>query len=170
MKKYIEAIAVALSGIGVYFFDKIWGSNIDWSKVREFKIGVLLSKNISVLTIIVFVVLLIIIWIILRLIFKDDNHYNRKQRKLQKINNSFEGETDLLSRWRVSFSFTGDPFISHLEFFCTKHSETPLRFINNRCPNIDCPNHKQNHDITYAKNHIESYLINEWDKLNKVYI
>lgn len=165
MKKYIGIISVSLSGIGIYFFDKIWGSQIDWDKFREFKIGSLLSKQFSLLSFIVFLVFSILIYFVLKRFVQKDTIYNRKQRQLRKIDKMEDNQNGLLFRWRVFFDYGLKPHITDLETFCTKHGTPPIRFVNNRCPHTDCTNHRQAINNDYVQNHIESDLINKWEKI-----
>lgn len=165
MKKYIGIISVSLSGIGIYLFDKIWGSQIDWDKFREFKVGNLLSKQISLLSITIFIGLSILIYFILKRFVQKDTIYNRKQRQLRKIDKMVDIQNGLLFRWGVYFDYGSKPFISDLETYCTKHGEPPIRFVNNRCTYQDCTNHRQAINTHHVKNHIESDLINRWEKI-----
>jgi len=164
MKKYLGIISVCLSGLGVYLFDKIWGNQIDWEKFREFQIGNLLSRQISLLSILFFVIFFIVIYMSLKRLQKKDRLYNRKQRRLREINKMIDEQNGILFRWGVFFDLGSKPFIADLEIFCTKHGSPPIRFVNNRCPYPECSNHNQEINQFLVKNHIESDLIDKWEK------
>lgn len=165
MKKYIGVLSVSLSGIGIYLFDKIWGAQIAWDKFQEFKFGNLLSTQISILSIIIFIGLSILIYFILKRLVQNDTIYNRKQRQLRKFDKMEDNQIGLLFRWRVHFDYDSNPYISDLETYCTKHGGPPVRFVNNRCLYQDCTNNRQAINIHNAKNYIESDLIDRWDKI-----
>jgi hypothetical protein len=165
MEKYIRIISVSVSGIGIYLFDKISGSHIDWEKFRELKIGNLLSKQFSLLNIIIFLGLSILIYFILKRFIKKDTIYNKKQRQLRKFDKMEENQNGLLFRWGVYFDFSSKPFISDLETFCTKHGTPPIRFVGNRCPIPNCTNNRQAITSQYMQNYIESDLIDKWEKI-----
>ena len=165
IKKYLGILAVALSGIGVYLFDKIWGDQIDWEEFRKMDIGEFLATPITILEILVFLILSTIIYFVLRKFLKRDSIYSKKQNKLREYDNTKDNQTDILFRWGVYFDFSGQPFISDLEAFCDKHQGPPIRFINNRCPDTTCQNSRQSINLHGVKNYIESDLIDRWNKM-----
>ena len=67
-------------------------------------------------------------------------------------------------RWGVFFDHN-KPFISGLEAFCTRHDGAPIRFVRNCCPVQGCENSRQSIDMNLVKNHIESILIDDWEKM-----
>jgi hypothetical protein len=120
----------------------------------------LLDIKISV----VYAVCLFIAYLILRQIFKRRGYYSRKQEQLRQFNKSQDTATGIQFRWTVYFD--GDtPFIDDLSMFCTKHGDTPVRFMENRCPIRDCSNSFRPIDERVLKNIIESDLISRWDKI-----
>lgn len=173
MKKMSGILSVALSGFLVYIFDKIWGSRIDWEKVKEIKIGAWLSTelNIRLVFVILFLILLVIIYLLIKRFLIRSTIYNRKQQKLRKFNELLDSQNGLLFRWGVYFEDSGEPFISDLTIFCTKHEGPPLRLMDDPfgayyCPYKNC-NTKFNSERTrLAQNAIESTLIDKWNKLN----
>jgi len=92
--------------------------------------------------------------------------YSKTQQQLQKFNKIEDKESQVLYRWEVYFDMSKKPFISELDAFCLKHGETPIRFMGDRCPQNGCENHRKSFSEHIAKNHIESILLNKWDKLN----
>ncbi len=166
MKKYIGIIAIVISGFGVYILDKTWGDKIAWDKLNDFKIGELLSRQVSVLSILIFILLSFLIYLLLKPLLRIDTFYSKKHRKLRKMNHSNDQKNGLLYRWRVGFEWTGKPFISDLEIYCTKHGNTPRRFVDNRCPIPDCINYNQEVHTKFIHNHWESYLVDQWEKIN----
>jgi hypothetical protein len=165
MKRYLSILAVAFSGIGVYLFDKIWGDQINWDKFRKLDIGEFLATPITVLEILIFITLFLIIYFLLKKVFKKDSIYNKKQRKLREYDHLKDSETDILFRWEVYFDFGGQSFVSNLKAFCDKHQGPPIRFVNNRCPDLTCENNKQEINLLIVKNYIESDLIDKWKKM-----
>ena len=108
----------------------------------------------------------IIVFLILRKLFKPKKrYYNRSQRKLKKFNNNTDLEQGVRNEWTVYFGSNGKPFISDLEFYCTEHGEAPLRFYGNNCSMRGCKNSGLNVNQELAKNHLESLVINEWNKI-----
>ncbi len=100
-----------------------------------------------------------------RKIFKKEKaYYSIKQQKLRSFNKTIDPSTGILFRWGVYFDYD-TPFISDLTAFCTKHGETPIRFISNRCPFNDCTNSHNRIDEYAVKNFIESDLIDRWEKI-----
>lgn len=165
IKKYLGILAVALSGIGVYLFDKIWGDQINWEEFRKVDFGEFLATPITISEILIFFMLSVIIYLILRKFLKSDSIYSEKQNKLRKYDNTKDNQTDILFRWGVYFDYSGNPFISDLEAFCDKPPGPPIRFINNRCPDVNCQNSRQSINLCGVKNYIESDLIDRWNKM-----
>jgi len=95
-----------------------------------------------------------------------DTFYINKQKKLRKINSSDDQKNGISYKWKVGFEWTGKPFISDLEIYCIKHGKNPLRFDENRCPIPGCINHNQALNMKFINNHWESYLVNQWEKIN----
>lgn len=164
-KRILAFLAVALSGFLVYLFDKIWGDSIDWDKVREVKIGKLISTEFALYEIISFLVIAFLIYLIGRkIINKENGGYTKKQKQLRLDNNETDPQTQILFKWGVFFDYD-TPFISDLTAFCTKHPGAPIRFMNNSCPLRDCDNHRSQIDIYQVKNIIESGLIDKWERI-----
>jgi hypothetical protein len=112
-----------------------------------------------------YVIGIIILLLIIRAIFKSKNdYYNRKQRKLRKFNYTVDPDLGIRSEWGVYFGDYGKPFIADLEFYCTEHGEAPIRF-NHNCNIKECKNSRINLDEYKVKNHLESLVINEWNKI-----
>ena len=109
---------------------------------------------------------LLLTFILIRVFRRKKGYYSKAQNKLRKFNKSQDPETGILYKWKVYFKSNGDPFISDLEFYCTKHDDVPIRFIRNNCPINGCENSRVRLDEYGTKNHIESIVINEWDKSN----
>lgn len=128
-----------------------------FSKILEIKIAV------------VYVFLALVVYWLLKLLFKkifkkEKSHYSTKQQKLRSFNKTSDPSTGILFRWGVYFDYN-TPFIADLTAFCTKHGETPIRFIHNRCPFNDCTNSHNRIDEHVVKNFIESDLIDRWEKI-----
>jgi hypothetical protein len=166
MKKYIGIFSIILSGAGAYFLEKNWSNEIDWKKLNDSQIGAILTKQIPVLSILVFLLLSLIIYLLLRPLLQMETFYSRKQKKLRKMNHSDDQKNGLLYRWKVDFEWTGKPSISDLEIFCTRHGNSPQKFVENRCPVPDCINHNQAVNSKFIHNHWESHLVNQWEKIN----
>jgi len=95
---------------------------------------------------------------------KSKSYYTPKQQKLREFNKLRDPNTGIMFRWVVYFDYE-KPFISDLEAFCTKHEGAPMRFVRNCCPIYNCENSRQSIDFHMVTNHIESILIDEWDKI-----
>ena len=172
MKKKIGLFSVGLSGFLVYIFDKIWGDKINWEKFSQIKIGEWLSYEIKikVLFLLLIVSIAIILYLILKNYFVKDSYYNRKQRKLRKFNQQSDIDNGLLFKWNVYFDDSGEPFISDLSIFCTKHNDPPLKLLHNDwgslfCSYKDCKTIIESNRIPLIKNTIESHLIDQWSKI-----
>lgn len=166
MKKYIGIITIALSGAGAYFLERNWGQEIDMELLQDSQFGVVLTRQVSVLSILVFLVLSVIIYLLLRPLMHMETFYSRKQKKLRKIDHSDDPKSGLLYKWKVDFEWTGKPFVTDLEIFCTKHGNMPQKFIENRCPVPDCINHNQAVNQKFIHNHWDSYLIRQWEQIH----
>lgn len=166
MKKALPFLAVAFSGFLVYLFDKIWGSSINWEKVKSVKIGNWISTEFSfrLYELLLFIILVIIIYFLGKKYINKDSYYSKKQKKLRQFNNLIDNKTNILLRWSVYFDYD-KPFISDLDAFCKKHDGPPLRFVGRNCPRRDCDNNRINIDKYMVKNQIESDLIDRWEKM-----
>jgi hypothetical protein len=100
-----------------------------------------------------------------RKIFKKEKaYYSSKQQKLRSFNKTTDPNTGILFKWGVFFDYD-TPFISDLTAFCTKHGDTPIRFIGDSCSIQGCENSRQRIDKYAVKNLIESDLIDRWEKI-----
>jgi hypothetical protein len=106
----------------------------------------------------------IIAWLIKKIFKKEKGYYNAKQQKLRKFNKITDLNKGILFKWGVFFDYD-TPFISDLTAFCTKHAETPIRFMGDSCPIQGCVNSRQRIDKFAVKNFIESDLIDRWEKI-----
>ncbi len=166
MKRILPFLAVACSGFLVYIFDKIFGSSIDWEKIKSVKIGKLIATEFTLFQILSFTIFSIIIYLIgKKMLQKEKSHYSKKQLKLREFNNMEITEANVLMRWDVYFDSANKPFIADLTAFCKKHVGPPLRFIQNRCSVRDCENNRIEFNEYGMKNAIESDLIEKWEKL-----
>lgn len=95
---------------------------------------------------------------------KDNSFYSKKQQTVRSFNKTLDQTTGILFRWGVYFNYD-TPFIADLTAFCTKHGETPLRFVHHRCPVYGCQNSFKQLDEHAVKNIIESELINKWESI-----
>lgn len=109
---------------------------------------------------------LLLTFILIRVLKKKKSYYSKTQKKLREFNKSLDPETEILTKWNVYFKTNGNPSISDFEMFCKKHDDVPIRFIANRCPVQGCENSRIRIDEYGIKNHIESMVINDWEKLN----
>ena len=165
MKKALPFLAVAFSGFLVYIFDKIWGNSIDWKQVKSIKFGEFITKEIELYQIFIFIILSVIIYVIgKKFVNNKKQYYSKKQQKLRKFNSSTIEEADILMRWRVWFDYE-TPLIADLTPFCKKHIGSPIRFINNSCPDPNCENSRIKFNEYTMKNVIESDLIDTWEKM-----
>jgi hypothetical protein len=166
MKKFIGITAIALSGIGIYLFNRLGAHNLVWEKLQGSALEKLLFSQVSVLSILVFIVLLVFFYLLLKPFTRMETFYSKKQRKLKKMNSSNDQKSGILYRWAVNFEWTGRPILSDLEIFCTRHGNTPQKFTENRCPIPDCINHNQAVNVKFIHNHWESHLVDQWEKIN----
>lgn len=166
MKKYIGIITITISGLGAYLLDRNWGKEIDLELLQDSQLGMVLTKQVSVLSILVFGILSVIIYLLLRPLLQMDTFYSGKQNKLRKIDHSNDQKSGLLYKWKVDFEWTGKPFVADLEIFCTKHGNTPQKFVENRCPVPDCINHHQAVNWKFIHNHWDSYLLRQWEQIH----
>ena len=127
------------------------------------------NKTLEIKVAVIYVFLAIVVYWVLKFIYrkifkKEKAYYSAKQQKLRPFNKTTDPNTGILFRWGVYFDYD-TPFIADLTAFCTKHGETPIRFINNRCPFNDCANSHNRIDEYAVKNLIESDLIERWEKM-----
>ena len=166
MKNSILFFSVAFSGFLVYLFDKIWGSSIDWTKIKTEKFGEFLTRKINVYQLLIFVIIAILIFLIGKQFIKPKKQfYSKRQRLLRKFNKTIVEDSNILLRWNVYFDIN-TPFITDLIPYCNKHGEPPLRFIHNHCPVDGCENSRIRFNESEVKNAIESELIHKWEKIN----
>jgi hypothetical protein len=168
-------------------FKKIWTDPV-WSKVisvaivglATFVYALLKSKadNVSLKTVfddllqmqvkVIYVLGALILFLIVRRLFKKKpkakSYYSAKQQQLREFNKITDNESGILFRWGVYFEYD-KPFIADLEAYCTKHEGAPIRFVGNSCPMYNCENHQKDINYHLVKNHIESMLIDSWDKM-----
>jgi len=111
------------------------------------------------------IIALFIILIVLQLFKRNKSFYSRKQLKLRKFNKMTDENNGILFKWKVSFDFGNKPFISDLTFFCLKHGNVPIKFMNNRCPIPECENSEKIIDIPRTKNFIESRVLHYWEQI-----
>ncbi|WP_265130261.1 hypothetical protein [Chryseobacterium oranimense] len=71
-----------------------------------------------------------------------------------------------MMKWSVHFNTYGKPFVSDVSCFCMLHGDLPLKFLFNKCPNINCKNSKNELDEYAMENIAESIVLDEWDKIN----
>jgi hypothetical protein len=110
---------------------------------------------------------LLLTFILIRVFKKKKSSYSKTQKKLREFNKSLDPESGILYKWTVYFKRNGNPFITDLEIFCNKHDDVPIRFLGNKCSINGCENSRIRLDQYGAENHIESIVINEWEKLNR---
>lgn len=114
-----------------------------------------------------YILLLFLIGFSVQKIFKlKKNFYSSKQRKLRGFNFTIDIEAGIKSEWTVSFNSNGKPFITDLEIYCMEHGDVPLRFFGNKCSTVGCKNSRLHFNEFEIINHLESYVLNEWNKLN----
>jgi len=166
MKKYIGIFAITLSALGAYFLEMNWRQEIDPALLQDSQLGVVLTRQVSVLSILVFAVLSVIIYLLLKPLLQRETFYSRKQKKIRKIDHSDDPKSGLHYKWKVDFEWTGKPFVTNLEIFCTKHGNTPQKFVENRCPVPDCINHNQAVNRKFIHNHWDSYLVRQWEQIH----
>jgi hypothetical protein len=157
-----KVISVGIIGVISLIYALI-KSHTDDITVRQVYEGLLLLK-VKVIYVIGVIVLFYVVKRLTRK--KSESYYNTKQQKLRTFNKLTDPNSGIMFRWGVYFDYD-KPFISDLEAFCTKHEGAPMRFVRSYCPVNGCQNSRQGIDFNLVKNHIESILINEWDKFNK---
>ncbi|SIN67369.1 hypothetical protein [Algoriphagus halophilus] len=128
-----------------------------FNKILEIKIEV------------VYVILALVTYWVLKFVYrkifkKEKAYYSLKQQKLRSFNKTTDPNTGILFKWGVFFNYDR-PFISDLTAFCTKHGDTPIRFMGDSCSIQGCENSRQRIDKHAVKNLIESDLIDRWEKI-----
>ena len=103
-------------------------------------------------------------WSFKKIFRKSNSIYTKQQQKLREFNKSADTQAGLLFKWDVFFDYQ-TPFIADLTVFCTKHGQTPIRFMGDRCSVPGCDNYRQQINTYALKNLIESDLIDRWEKL-----
>jgi len=129
-----------------------------FNKILEIKIEV------------IYIVLALINYWVLKFVYKgifktEKVYYSSKQQELRSFNKITDQKTDILYKWGVFFNYDNTPFISNLTAFCTKHGDTPIRFMDDICSIQDCENSRQRIDRHAIKNFIESELIEKWERI-----
>ena len=157
-----KVISAAIIGLATFIY-AIVKSRIDNVSIGEVYEGFLQLK-----VRIIYVIGGLILFLILKSLTKkkSKSYYSNKQQKLREFNKTTDQDTGIMFRWGVYFDYD-KPFISDLEAYCTKHEGSPIRFVGNSCPLNNCENHRQNINLHFVKNHIESVLIDNWDKINQ---
>jgi len=135
-----------------HYDDKSFRETLDWLINYQTKL--------------IYIVLGIITYITIRFIFKrKKNFYSKKQRQLREFNHMTDSNQGVRNEWTTYFGSNGKPFITDLEFYCTGHGDAPLRFYGSNCSVNGCKNSRLNVSEHRVKNHIESLVINEWNKI-----
>jgi len=157
-----KVISVAIIGLATYAYAFVK------SKTENISVGEVYENFLQLKVKVVYVIVGVILFQIFNRLTKkkSTSYYSSKQRKLREFNKTTDVDTGIMFRWAVYFDFD-KPFISDLEAFCTKHEGSPIRFVGNSCPINNCENHRHSIDFHFVKNHIESALIDNWDKLNQ---
>jgi len=128
-----------------------------FAKILEIKVAVFY-------VIVALIAYWIISWFFRKIFKKEKAYYTVKQEKLRTYNKTTDPNTGILFKWGVYFDYD-TPFIADLTAFCTKHGETPIRFMGDSCPMQGCENSRQRIDNYAVKNFIESNLIDRWEKI-----
>lgn len=135
------------------------------SKVDGISLQESLQNLIELKVRLLYVVVVVLIYIIGKSVLaRKKGFFTRKQERLRRYDRNEDIQRRILYRWTVWFD-DDRPFISDLEVFCTRHDGAPIRFVNGHCPVNDCDNNHINMDYHLTKNHIESILIDQWDKI-----
>ena len=167
MKKKLKyIISIGLSGFIVKLFDYIqWdkvfkGENWQW----------LLETRFNLLHIAGFVIAFIIIMRLLSLVTYKDKKLNKIQDKLKQLNHLDFPNDNVTAQWEVVFDpeYDNDPHPINIKLFCTKHEKDmgmKMLIKNGRCPVCD---NEEWYDMEKIEAYIESYLHNEWNKINTI--
>lgn len=161
-----KVIASTIIGLSLIIYTKIESIS------EEITFSESLKKILDIRISVVYVVGIILVFFILKSIIKKiyetkKSYYDKKQRKLREFNKMTNIGMGVLYKWNVYFKHNGTPFIADLTVFCTKHGDAPLKLVNSNCPMRDCDNNGINVDEYLTKNHIESLVLYDWDKINK---
>ena len=171
MKNIIKwVLAIGLSGILVQPIQWLLGL-IPWGNfVSEENWTWFIIPRFNFLSVALLVILLIGISYLLKLLSKlnKKNVSKKKEAELKKINTYIDENEGVKITWEVCSESLSDsnPFAYNIQFFCTKHGRIPIRMINGRCGNPNCPNADKSLNEYSIKNNIESILI---DAKNKIY-
>ena len=111
------------------------------------------------------IAIMLLRWIYSLIFKKKKSHYSKKKLQLKEFNHMTDAQQGVRNEWTVWFGTNGKPFISDLEFFCAEHGDAPLRFYGNNCSMHGCKNSRLNVNEHVIKNHIESLVINKWNKI-----
>ena len=72
------------------------------------------------------------------------------------------------AQWKVCFgeTYDKDPHPMNIKLYCNKHKELGMPILIKRCI---CPACHEEHEYNMKaiEAYIESYLLNEWNKINK---
>lgn len=126
----------------------------------------ILEIKISVFYVLVSIIIYwIASWTFKKIFRKNNSVYTKQQQqKLSEFNKSTDTQAGLIFKWDVFFDYQ-TPFIADLTVFCTKHGQTPIRFMGDRCSIPGCENSRQQINKSALKNLIESDLIDRWENL-----
>lgn len=158
-----KVIAVGIIGLISLGYAKFL-SAIDNVTFKEALDKILEIKISIVYVLAILIIYWILAWLFKQIFKKEKSIYNAKQQKLREFNKTTDTETGILFKWGVFFNHE-TPFISDLTAYCTKHGETPIRFIGIHCSIQGCENSRKIIDKYVVKNLIESELIDKWEKI-----
>ncbi|MCX4302052.1 MAG: hypothetical protein OSJ35_07465 [Alistipes sp.] len=122
-----------------------------------------IENRFNIIEMIIFTISLIIIIGVFRL---KKSRENAIEKKL-KANNNFENpELGLKVTWDMYMGtiYDRDPHPCNIKIYCTKHP-IPLLMKSGCCMDSDCQNANAHFDEKRIKQLIQSYLLNEQDKL-----
>lgn len=126
----------------------------------------ILNYKIQLWIAILFLLFLYLLKILYLSIFSKKDFYTKNQQKLREFNTLTDNEQGIRYEWTVWFSNRNSkPFISDLEFYCTRHDNVPLKFLGKNCYVSGCKNSKVNINEFKAKNYIESLVLDKWNKM-----
>lgn len=147
-------------------------SSVD-EKTFEETFSLLINYQVKLIYLVLGFILFLVIRSLYRFFFRKKKDEQREggqslaEKKITSINNLIDSKQGIRNEFTVYIGDNGKPFITDLEFYCTKHENVPLRFYGNNCPISRCENSFLNLDEYKVKNHIESILIDKWNKIKK---
>ena len=161
--KVISAIIISAGAFLISFiYGQITDLTIKESFVDLWNYKILLGPTIIIL------ILMFLIVSIIKLIRRKKPYQSSKLEDIfhKKYNKYIDSENKITYRFNAYVSsYNKFPFVSELRVYCNNHEPESLMKPNSGCNRHNCIHFNKGYNETGLKQEIETYLLNEWEKM-----